>query len=153
MLDVLTPLNKLERVSRLIDPSNFVAAPGLWAEVQSDSSLANITTDTPGVLNKMVMTSASDNIYESHDVEVGRITTLESVGARVKVDSEGYDGTVSQGSLMVVATATGKEGKLVDVNETAETGNYEQVARCEEVNATEGWIIFRTISPVMVTLT
>ena len=78
--------------------------------------------------------------------------TVESFGVRCKVDAEGYDGTISQGSLLVVSTADGSEGKLVDVNETAETGDYEQVARAEEVNDTDGWIIFRTISPVMVTL-
>ena len=152
MLEILTLMNKIERVSRKIDPDNFLAVPGIWAEVDTDGSLVNITTDTPGVLNKLVIGNASGNIYESHDVSVGRITTVESFGVRCKVDSEGYDGTINAGDLLVVSTADGSEGKLVSVAETAETGAYEQVARAEEVNDTEGYIIFRTMSPVMVTL-
>lgn len=152
MLEILTPLIKLERVSRLFDPDNFVASPGLWAAVAADGSIENVTTDTPAAINKLVITSASDNIYESHDIDAGRITTLESIGARVKVDSEGYDGTVNLGDNLIVSTAEGTEGKLVSVVETAETGDYEQVARAEEINDTDGWIVYRTISPVIITL-
>lgn len=152
MLEILTPLIKLERVSRLFDKDNFVAVPGLWAEVTADGSLKNVVTDTPAAINKLVITSASDNIYESHDIEAGRITTLESIGARVMVDSEGYDGTINQGDTLVVSTADGTEGKLVSTAETSETGEYEVVARAEVVNASEGYIIYRTISPEVITL-
>lgn len=152
MMDVLTPLAKLERVSRKVNPATFVATPGIWAAVAADGSLANVATGVEAKVNKLVMSSASSNKYESHDIEVGRITTLESIGARVKVDADGYDGTVNLGDLLVVSSADGTEGKLVSAAETAETGDFEHVARCEEVNATQGWIIFRTISPYIATL-
>lgn len=152
MLTILTPMNKIERVARKVDKDVFVASPGIWAEVEAAGSLKNVVTDTPAALNKLVINSATLNQYESHDIEVGRIASCESFGVRCKVDSEGYDGTISQGSLLVPSTADGSEGKLVDVNETSETGDYEHVARAEEVNTTEGWIIFRTISPYVATL-
>jgi len=152
MLEIFTPMNKIERVSRVVDPDNFVAAPGIWGYIDTDGSIKNQVTDTPKVLNKLVITSKSSNIYESHDVEVGRITSMESFGVRVQVDSEGYDGTINQGDKLVVSTADGSEGKLVSTAETSETGDYEVVARAEEVNTTDGWIIFRTLSPVVETL-
>ena len=154
MLELLTPMNKLERVSRKITPASFVAEPGIWAPVQSDGSLANVTTDTPELVNKLVITSASSNVYESHDVEVGRITCMETQGARVKVDSEGwYDsaiGNITVGDLLYVAASDGNEGKLASVSsnpDTLSSGTYEVVGRVEEVNSTGGWIIYRTISP------
>lgn len=150
MLEILTHFNKLDRVSRKIDPDNFTAIPGIWAEVEDAGSIANITTDTPAPINKLVIGNRSDNIYESHDTSVGRIATMETIGVRIKVDSEGYDGTVNKGDLLVPSTATGSEGKLVSVIETAETGAYEQVARAEEVGT--DYIVYKTISPVMVTL-
>ena len=154
MLEILTPLNKVERVSRVIDTANFVAEPGIWAKVNADGSLSNVD-GTPADINKLVISSSSDNIYESHDVEVGRISAMESIGVRCKVDGDGFAGTINQGNLLMVSSDTGggTEGKLVDVGETAETGTFEQVARAEEVNATSGYIVFRTISPVPVTLT
>ena len=77
MLEVLTPLSKCIRVTRPIDPETFVAAPGFFAWVDTDGSLKDQVTDTVKPINKLVMTSATDNIYESHDIESGRITTLE----------------------------------------------------------------------------
>lgn len=154
MLEILTLLNKVERVSRVINPATFTSEPGLWAKVEDDGSIVN-ADGTPGEINKMVITSRTDNIYESHDTEVGRISTMESIGARCKVDAEGYAGTINQGDLLMVSsdTGSGTEGKLVSVAETAETGTFEQVARAEEVNDAEGYIVFRTISSSLVTLT
>jgi hypothetical protein len=153
MLDVLTLLNKVERVSRLFELDNFVAVPGIWAEVVDDGSIKNVVTDTPAKCNKLVFSGVSDNVYENNDTKAGRVTTIESHGIRCKVDSEGYDGTINVNDDLVVATGAGIEGKLVSVAETAETGIYEVVARAEEVNDTEGWIIFRTLSPSYITLT
>lgn len=154
MLEILTLMNKIERVSRRIDPDNFVAVPGIWAELDTDGSIKNVTTVTPGLMNKLVISNASDNIYESHDISVGRVTTVESHGVRCKVDSEGYSGTIVAGENLIVSTASGTEGKLVGVtNEAEAAGDYEVVARVEESNATEGWIIFRTLSPVIYTAT
>jgi len=152
MLEVLTLLNKVERVSRLFDLDTFTGVPGLWVEVNSDSSIKNIVTDTPAKINKMLFNGVSDNMYESNDTKAGRVTTIESHGVRCKVDSAGFDGPVALGDDLVVSTADGTEGKLVSVAETAETGTYEVVARCEEVNTDEGWIVFRTVSPSYVTL-
>lgn len=152
MLEILTHFNKLDRVSRLIDPDNFVATPGIWAEVEAAGSIANVTTSTPAAVNKLVIGNRSDNIYESHDTSIGRITTMETLGVRIKVDEEGYDGTINLGAVLMVSAASGTEGKLVDVGETSETGNFEHVARAEEVNDTEGYIVYKTISPYVATL-
>jgi len=149
MLEILTPLSKVHRVSRVIDPANFVAEPGVWGEVQGDGSLANVQTTTPTQLNKLVITSASDNIYESHDVEVGRISTIEDHGIRCKVDSVGYHGTISQGDDLYVSSETGNEGKLTNAAGVVTTGDHELVAIAEEVGT--DYIIFRTLSPTVVT--
>jgi len=149
MLEILTPLSKVHRVSRVIDPANFTAEPGVWAEVQSDGSLANITESSPTQLNKMVITSASDNIYESHDVEVGRISTVEDHGIRCKVDSVGFHGTISQGDDLYVSSEVGEAGKLTNAAGITETGDHELVAKAEVVGT--DYIIFRTLSPTIVT--
>jgi hypothetical protein len=151
MLEILTPLNKVERVSRQIDPATFVAAPGIWAQVQSDGSLLNVLNTVKALVNKLVMGSASSNVYESHDIEVGRITTMESHGVRCKVDSAGYAGTITHGDFLLVSSDKASLGKLITLETAASTGVYEYVARCEEINNTAGTLIFRTISPVLVT--
>ena len=153
MLEVLTILSKLDRVSRVVDPDTFVATPGLWGAIQSDGSIANADVTAIKKIHKMVMSSASSNIYESHDIDVGRITTMESVGARCKVDSEGYSGTINQGDLLCVSyltTGSNSIGKLVSREETAETGVREMVARAEEVGT--DYIVFKTIDPYTETL-
>ena len=151
MLEILTPLQKLERVSRQIDPTVFVATPGIWAQVQSDGSLLNVVNTVKAKVNKLVIGSASLNVYESNDVEVGRITTLESIGARVKVDNVGYAGTIAQGDFLLVSSDAASLGKLITLATASSSGNYEYVARAEEVNTAAGYLIFRTISSVMVT--
>jgi len=151
MLELLTPMVKLERVTRSIDPATFVAAPGVWAQVQADGSLLNVLAGVNAKINKLVIGSASTNVYESHDVEVGRITTMESHGIRVKVDTAGYTGTPSQGDMLVVCSEALKLGKLVSTA-TAVGGTYEIVARVEEAYLSSGYIIYRTLSPIMVTI-
>ena len=152
MLEILTPMNKVERVSRKVDSSTFVAAPGIWGAINSTGNIINVATGVNSLLNKLVLTSASSNVYESHDVSVGRITTMESHGIRIKVDSEGYTATTPVvGDMLVISSATGTEGKLIPSDEAA-NGTYEIVARIEEVNAAGGWIIYRTISPISVTV-
>ena len=153
MLEILTPMNKVERVSRKVDASTFEAAPGIWGSIASDGSIENVTTAANALSNKLVITSSSSNIYESHDVSVGRITTMESHGIRIKVDTEGYyaAGALTVGDMLVVSSATGYEGKLIPTDQAA-TGTYEIVARLEEINTAGGWIIYRTISPVSVSV-
>ena len=92
MLEILTPMNKIERVSRKGAPATFVAAPGIWAELEAAGSIKNVVDGVPAAINKLVIGNASSNQYESHDVEVGRITTSESQGIRIKVDTAGYTG-------------------------------------------------------------
>ena len=77
----------------------------------------------------------------------------ETVGARCKVDAEGYAGTVNQGDMLCVSyltTGANSIGKLVSVDETSETGNVEVVGRAEEVGT--DYIVFKTIDPYVTTL-
>ena len=148
-MEILTPMQKVERVSRSVEPSTFVAAPGIWASLQADGSLINTVTSTPSKINKLVIGSASNNMYESNDVEVGRIATLESFGARCKVDSTSFAGVINQGDLLVVSCDSGTEGKLVAFATVTATGVYEHVARCEQIDTT--YLYFKTISPSFVT--
>ena len=101
MLNILTPLTKVHRATRRIDADNFVAAPGLWAYINSSGVLTNIArTSTsqaqPAVL-KIVLGNASTNQYESNDVEVGSISTVESF-FRAAVDTNGYAKFASDGT-------------------------------------------------------
>ena len=150
MMEILTPMNKVERVTRKIDPATFVAVPGIWGVLGATGILTNVATGVNALVNKLVISSASSSIYESHDVEVGRITTMESQGIRVKVDTDGYSATTPvQGDLLVVSSAAGTEGKLMPSDEAA-AGTYETVGRIEVVGT--GYIIFRTMSPTVVTV-
>lgn len=155
MLEILTPLAKVTRVSRSVDPANFTAVPGIWGYIKTDGSIANAQTGTNNVINKLVISSASDNKYESQDIEVGRIATLETPGARCKVDLNGYVASgMAQGVLLVVSTASGEEGKLKPgVYGRAAAGTYEVVAICEQYDSTNGFIIFETLSPSYITVT
>lgn len=148
MMEILTPMNKIERVSRKIDAATFVAEPGIWAVCGSTGILTNVASGVNALVNKLVMTSASSSAYESHDVSVGRITTMESHGIRVKVDTEGFTATTAvAGDLLVVSSAAATLGKLIPSDE-AVAGTYEVVARIEEVGASSAYIIYRTLSPV-----
>jgi len=155
MLEILTPMNKVERVSRKVDPTTIAPiSPGMWGEIQADGSIEKITANTPGVITKLIINSASESPYESNDIEVGRIATMESYGIRVQVDSEGFTGTPTMGNMLAVSDKTAGLGKLFDITESpnSEAGDYEVVARCEEYNATTGKMTFRTLSPVIVTV-
>jgi len=152
MLEILTPLTKVERVSRQIDSATFVAAPGIWAQIQEDGSLLNVVETTNALINKLVIGSASLNQYESHDIEVGRITTMESFGVRCKVDSEGFTGTPTQGEFLIVSSAAKTLGKLAPLSDGVSKATYEIVARCEEIDSTNSIMVFRTISPTVVTM-
>lgn len=150
MLDILTPLAKLTRVSRKVDPSTFNAVPGIWAVVGADGSLTNVATGVDSKILKLVINSASDSIYESNDIEVGRIATLESPGARCKVDGNGYTGTIAAGDDLAVSSISDSEGKLISFTALAVTYSgttFTVVARAEQIDATAGTIIFETVSP------
>jgi len=155
MLEILTILSKLDRVSRVVDPDSFVASPGLWGAIQSDGSIANCSAQATELIHKMVISSATASAYESHDISVGRITTMETVGARCKVDEEGYEGTILQGDMLHVSyltTGVNSIGKLRSTTEVGhETGLVEVVARAEEVGT--DYIVFKSIDPYTETLT
>lgn len=151
MLDILTPLAKLTRVSRSIyDMSTFVAKPGIWGKIQSDGSIDLVAAGVRPTVAKLIINSASSNIYESQDVEVGRIATLESPGARCKVDTEGYDGVIAQADNLYVSSTAGSEGKLKTLPGAG--GAFTIVARAEQVDMVAGWIIYETVSPRKVTV-
>ena len=149
---ILTPMSKLDRVSRQMDPTNFVIQPGMWAKLNNDGSLSNVVLNTPAKVNKMVINSRTSSKYESHDTAAGRIATMESIGTRVKLSYGLYAGVITEGDRLVVSTDSDTLGKLISAEVPYESGTYEIVARCEESHITEGFIIIRTISPAMITL-
>ena len=153
MLTILTPLSKLHRISRKIDKSNFEAVPGIWGTLDAAAELANITTDLPSVNCELVINSASLNQYESHDIEVGRISTINEPGVRCSVDEEGYVDSVNVviGVDLVVAVDAGDEGKLSTVADITKTGDYAIVARCIAMDATNNVMTYITVSPRTVT--
>jgi hypothetical protein len=169
MLDVKTPLSKVHRATRRI-ATGFAAAPGLWAYVTTGNVLTNIaaTSTQPKVL-KIVLGNASTSQYESNDVTVGSISTLEGV-FRASVDTNGYqklasDGSTdlstlyTQGAELTVAyttsNATGTSdvsaalaadlGKLRPVG-TISTGAI-VVARVENIDSTGNILTFETVTP------
>ena len=154
MLEVLTPLSKCIRVTRPIDPETFVAAPGFFAWVDTDGSLKDQVTDTVKPINKLVMTSATDNIYESHDIESGRITTLEGPqGLRFKVDNTVYTGSPAQGDDLIVCVDEGKEGMITNAAGVLLSGTYEVIGRVEQADLTAGWIIVEMVASKTVAVT
>ena len=148
-LQILTLMHLVERVTRPIDQT-FYEHIGRWARVRSDGSLANIIPFTPSKVNKLVIGSKPYNKYEGHDASVGRITTMESYGIRCKVSATGYDGIINQGDRLVVSVDPDSLGQLISAETNQIDGTYEVVARAEEINTTEGYLIFRTLTPAMV---
>ena len=150
---ILTPMSKLDRVSRQIDPDTFTATPGIWAVLNTNGTLTNVVANTPNLVNKMVINQRTTSKYESHDTAVGRIATMESIGTRVMLSYSLYVGVINQGDRLVVSTDSDTLGKLISAEETYETGTYEIIARCEEAHITAGYIIIRTVSPSLISLT
>jgi hypothetical protein len=149
---ILTPKIKCERVSRTMDPATFAALPGTWAVLDNSGILSNVVDSSPAKINKLVIGRRTGNKYESHDTDVGEITTMESHGIRCKISFSLYVGVINVGDRLVVSTYEGCLGKLISAEEAYETGDFEVVARAEEAHMTEGWVIFRTVSPEIVTL-
>jgi hypothetical protein len=154
MLEILTPLSKLHRVSRSVDSSTFIAVPGMWGELQHDGMLINIVTNVPAKINKLIINSSSNNAYESNDVEVGRVSTIEDIGVRCFVDNNGFTGDPAVGELLAVSDKAGAEGLLFSIDEqpNGEFGDYEIVAVVEEKDSVAGTIVYRTLSPEIKTL-
>lgn len=150
-LEVLTLLSKSQRVSRTCDADTLVGEAGLWVELQSDGSVANITHDQLPAISKMLFNGNSTNTYESNDVSLGRITTLETIGARCKVDTAFLYGVIALGhDLYVSYTVAGEEGKLQSA-QTAGAGTYNIVAKAQQVDAS-GSVTFEIVSPISLTI-
>ena len=171
MLDVKTPLSKIHRLARKVDPSAVTAEPGSWISIQTGSAvnLVGATNATQQPILKMVLGNASSNQYESNDIEVGRLATIEGV-FRATVDTDGYQKyvggtgtqtlstavTYTEGADLSVAykttsaTATsaagispaGDIGKLMP----ATTGNI-VVGRVETHDSTNSTLTFETVTP------
>ena len=151
-LQILTPMSKVERVSRQMAPATFTSVAGIWAKLAIDGTIVNVS-GTPGKVNKLVINSRTTSIYESHDTAHGRIATMESIGIRCKISNNLYYGPIAMGDRLAVSSAAASYGKLISAETPPESGSLEIVARCEEINTSEGYMIFRTISPSVVSLT
>jgi hypothetical protein len=144
MLDIKTPLIKCTRVSRKVDITNFIALPGIWLKINNDGSAANVVTSAAPAVAKLCINCYTGNAYECHDVEVGRITTLETIGARCSVDADGFkDVACYPGYYLMVATDAGNEGKLT----AASTGST-VVAVCEGYDFTNHILTFTIVDPM-----
>ena len=152
MFNILSLLIDAQRVTRKVDASTFVMVPGLWAEQQTDGSVVNVTAGSPAVINRLIITSSSGgvNVYETQDVKVNRITSLESPGMRCECDSDVCVlAGLAIGEDLVVSTEVGAEGKLAATTQVAD-GDYEIVARVLAI--ANGILTFVTVSSYMVTI-
>ena len=135
-------------VSRQIeDVSAFVAHPGLWGALNADGTIKNVPESTPSKITKLIVGSCSANPYESQDVKgSGRITTIEDVGFRFSCDNENFTGEPGVGSFMAVSDQDA--GKLFDLANppNGEVGDYEAVARVEELFLGDGVVVCRALS-------
>lgn len=148
-LEVLTLLSKATRVSRTCDPETLVGEAGLWVELNAAGGVLNVGATKPKIA-KMLFNGNSANAYESHDVSLGRITTLETIGARCKVTGAFYKGVVNAGDdLYVNFNDTEDNGKLCSAQVTG-AGSYNVVAKAEEVGSS--YIVFSMVSPISLTI-
>jgi hypothetical protein len=170
MLDVKTPLSKLHRVARKVDPSSFSASPGLWAYLDSGEAKNITATSTQPKVLRLVLGNASSSQYESHDVESGRIATLEHV-FRASVDTDGFQETVAagttslgtsvytEGAELTIAYTTSTDGtnaltcdsddlgKLRPIIDNTSDNGMIVVARVESYDNTNGVLTFNTVTP------
>jgi len=167
MLDVKTPLSKVHRATRRI-ATTFTAVPGVWAYVTTGNVLANIsaTSTKPQVL-KIVLGNASSSQYESNDVAVGSISTLEGV-FRAAVDTNGYQrfgsngatdisALYTQGAELTVAYTTATDGTTEVSAAAADLGKLRPVgtestgvivvARVENIDTINNVLTFETVTP------
>jgi hypothetical protein len=149
MINVLTILSKLDRVSRVVDPASFSYNPGQWADLDSEGGLVVPANGVPAVLPQLILGNPGDNVYEGHDLKVGRITTIEGAGVRVSVDGAGFAGTVNQGDLLYVSADSANKGKLVALATITAPGWYVAVAKAQQITA--GVLTYVTLSPVILT--
>ena len=157
MFEILTPLNKVERVTRKINPATFTGLPGFWAVLESDGSLSNNEVNSGGSVenpvNKLVIGDNSTDPYEAHTVQVGRISTAESIGIRIRMDNTYFTNNNPGNIVMGAIMCAGYFINLVPLANTFAPRLFEAVARVEEFNADKTIIVIRTIQPYIVDLT
>jgi hypothetical protein len=147
MFEILTPLAKLHRISRQVDPSTFSAYPGIWGKLNADGTLSNVTE--PSAITKLIVGKLSSNPYESHDVRgSGRITTIEDLGFRFTCDHDCFTGDPSVGDFLAVSDKDAGKLFSIDIPPNGEVGDYELVARVEE-KYSDDTIVCRTVSPAI----
>ena len=165
MLDVKTPLSKVQRTSRRLNQKTNFFVPGNWGYVANgllNQFTAGVTAAQPVV--KLVMGNNTSSVYESNDTEVGSISTVEGV-FRAAVDSNGYQvydvqqtpaaisytpgedltvawATTSTWTTSLAYAAAADLGKL----HPAATNDV-VVARVESVDATNSILTFETVTP------
>jgi hypothetical protein len=145
MMNVLTYLSKVDRVSRSVNPATFTYNPGKWAEIDSTGTLTIPADGTPCKLPALVMGDTADNKYEGHDTSVGRVSTIESYGVRVEVDTDGYAGTINSGDLLFVSAETASKGKLIASGSIVAAGTYVAVAKAHTLISSK--LTYVTLSP------
>jgi len=133
------------RTSRKIDVSSFISLPGRWG-VMSNGKLVGVTTGVPGTDHKFPITNKDSGDYENQDVKVGSISTLETPGARVTVNSDGYVDGIVKNEDLIVSVESGEEGKLRSPT-GASAGTYEIVARCQFVDNDTETMTFIILAP------
>jgi hypothetical protein len=144
--EVLTLMSDIQRVNRKINSDGVILDNGIWLELVV-GELYNVTTNTPGSVHKFPFFGVSGNIYESHDKRaVGRITTLETDGARIRVSLKGYVPGIQRGDDLIVSVSSGNEGKLTRLASAA-AGTYEVVAKCESIDNVDEIMTFTLSSP------
>jgi len=149
LFEVLTQMATVHRVTRKVDPGNFILVPGRWADFVN-GVIQNVTTHTPAVITKLVVSNASTSLYESHDIKVNRVTTLEEFNVRCRANGITCVMTgLTTGAPLVVSTEPGDEGKLAVVSQVS-SGTYTVVARVVSINIEDGTMVFINVSPYRV---
>lgn len=118
--DILTPISKLHRVSYRFDKEDGATFnPGEWGELLADGTMAEIGATKVTGNYKLVLTRVSDSEYESHDVEGGRITAIDTPACRVMIGSNLMDAGNFTGISAMDKLTPAAGGKLKE----AATGN------------------------------
>jgi hypothetical protein len=116
--------------------------PGIWLELYNNE-LYNVVTNVPGKINELPLEGVSEEVYESHDKAVGRLTVIGGLGKiKVTVNIKGYVPGMARGDDLVVCVDPGHEGKLIKSTQANASGTYEIVAECLEIDNVDEVLTF-----------
>jgi len=150
-LEIITLYNKFDRVTRsIVDLDNFQIDPGMWAVVTDDSKV-DMVSDYSSGLCQMVINYVGSDFYETHDTRASRVTTVESIGVKFRINNSVYVGNPAVDELLTVSAEAGEEGKLKRIVSLPD-GYYYAFAKVTRANAEQGWIECETLSPRLVQL-